>query len=174
MDIKWQYIEKLCNLTCHTLYSRRSYSHHGDVHKMVQCAAAIIRPCSSQILTTGEVWGVFCLFKPCFIFWHTVNTVLYVISCFLEPHYWTAKTEPICMVDMSRVTHTCNASRKSLLYVICLIHRPSTFSSLDVVKITLSTVTLFCAASEENFVKMTFPFQGPLSSQTTFKKHTCT
>ena len=99
--------------------------------------------CSNLVLYSGTPSIQCCM--SCHVFLNRV----------IEPR----KPNQYCMVGMSRVTHTCNESRKSLLYVICLIHQPSTFSSLEVVKMTLSTVTPFGAASEENFVKMTFPFQ---------------
>ena len=89
MTVGW----KWCYLTCHTSYSRRSYSHHGDVHKMVQCTAAIMRPCSTQIFTTGAVWGVFCGFKPGFIFWHIQWCVLYHVFLNRAIAWWRHKME---------------------------------------------------------------------------------
>ena len=45
----------LCNLTCQTPYSKHSYSHHGDVHNMLQCSAIITQPIASKLLTKGKV-----------------------------------------------------------------------------------------------------------------------
>ena len=90
---------KSCNLTCHTPYSNRGYSHYGDEHRVVQCIFVITRWIFSQILTIVEVWG---------ILW--VQTLIYILT---QPLQWCMLYNAIsdtmrprepnqyCMVHMS-------------------------------------------------------------------------